>query len=428
MRKVKHKNIDEVIYSKKLLNGLNVYLLPKEELSKVYSIFLTNFGSNDITFTPRGEHQQVTSPAGVAHFLEHKLFDKGDYDVFENFSKQGASANAYTSATQTAYLFTATDRINKNLQTLLDFVQDPFFSDETVEREKGIIIQEENMYQDDPGHRMNMATLQSLFKDHPIHIEVLGTVDSINQTTKEDLYTCYETFYHPSNMTLFITGNIDVKEIMKVIEDNQAEKEFTHPEPIDRFRPAEQEEVNRPEYTFTMPVTTPRCMVGIKEYGNPITKQDLLVRSFFTDMLLSHLFGRSGKFYKELYDDGLIDHSFSFFNVTEPDFGYTMIGGNTSKPDEFAQRIQESLLSLSDYKLTKEQLERMKKRKIGAIIRSMNSIEYIAQRFVWYHSHGLQFFELIRDIQSFTLEEANSFIKEWIDENRLTTTKLMPTK
>src|SRR5699024_2745872 len=204
----------------------------------------------------------VTVPEGVAHFLEHKLFEKKDRDVFTDFSAQGASANAFTSNTQTAYMFTATERIEENIETLIDFVQEPYFTEESVEKEKGIIGQEIQMYMDQPDHRIYMNMLQAMFKNHPVRQEVLGTKESVYSITKEDLYTCYQTFYHPENMTLFIAGNIDVPKTMKLIKDNQTAKSFMTIDEIKRCMPNEPKTVATRKQSIKMNVVTPKVMVG----------------------------------------------------------------------------------------------------------------------------------------------------------------------
>src|SRR5699024_2434976 len=173
----------------------------KKEIAKTYDLFSTNYGAIDQTFIPIGEESKVTVPEGVAHFLEHKLFEKEDRDVFADFGKQGASPNAYTSFTKTAYLFSATNNIEENVETLINFVQDPYFSEQSVEKEKGIIAQEIKMYDDQPDWQSFMGTIKSMFENHPVNIDIAGTVDSIYEITKDDLYTCYNTFYHPENMT-----------------------------------------------------------------------------------------------------------------------------------------------------------------------------------------------------------------------------------
>ena len=424
MKKLEYNTIDEIVYTEKLENGLTVFLLPKQEMSKVYSFFTTDYGSIDHTFTPIGKTKKVTVPEGVAHFLEHKLFEKEDRDVFEDFGKQGASANAYTSTTETAYLFTATEKINENLLTLLDFVQQPYFTEQTVEREKGIIVQELQMYLDQADRRLAMSCVQAMFKNHPVRNEVLGTEESINAITKDDLYTSYNTFYHPDNMMLFIAGNFEVETIMTLIKDNQASKTFEKPSEIQRFMPHEPTAVALKEITIEMPVSASKCNVGIKEYSTELTKEELQSRLLLQSMVLEHYFAGSGKFYKELYDEGLIDRTYFIETVAEADHGYSLIGSNTENPEAFANKVKELLLSTNDLEISPESFERMKKKRIGQLLRAMNSLEYIASEFVRYERFGLDFFELIPTIQAISLEELNVFVKNWVTEDRLSVSKM----
>lgn len=426
MEKLTYNNIDETIYKETLPNGLTVFLLPRLEMSKTYGFFSTNYGSIDHTFIPIGKTEKITVPEGVAHFLEHKLFENEDgSDAFDNFSKQGASANAYTSFTETAYLFSATKNIQENVTTLLDFVQAPFFTDESVEREKDIIGQELQMYLDEPDRRVFMGCVQAMFKNHPVRNEILGTMESIYAITREDLLTSYNTFYHPENMILFITGNFDVAEMIDLIRDNQAQKEFAKVEDIQRFTPEEPKEVGMKENKIITPVSTPKVVIGVKEYAHQIDKDELLQRNLLQNMILEHFFGGSGEFYKELYDEGLIDRTFSIQSVVEKDHGYTAIGGNTNEPDAFSDKLIEQLLSTKHTELTEETFARMKKKRIGQLLRAMNSLEYIASEYVRYQTYGIDFFTLIPSIQALTVEEANAFIKKWVSEDQISVCKMV---
>src|SRR6476620_4505251 len=198
MEKIEFNQIQEEIYHEKLENGLEVFILPKKGFNKTYATFTTKYGSIDNHFMPLEKSAFLKVPDGIAHFLEHKLFEKEDGDVFQQFSKQGASANAFTSFTRTAYLFSCTSNVEQNLNTLLHFVQEHYFSEKTVEKEKGIIGQEIQMYQDNPDWRLYFGLIDSLFVKHPIKIDIAGTIESISKITKDLLYECYETFYHPS--------------------------------------------------------------------------------------------------------------------------------------------------------------------------------------------------------------------------------------
>lgn len=424
MNKLTYDAIQETIYEKKLDNGLQVFLLPKHEVSKTYGIFMTNYGSTDRTFTPIQEKENISVPDGVAHFLEHKLFEKEDRDVFSDFLKQGASPNAYTSFTKTAYLFSATKMVEKNVETLLDFVQDPFFSDESVEKEKGIIGQEIKMYDDQPDWQSFMGTIKNMFKNHPVNIDIAGTVSSISTITKEDLYTCYNTFYHPKNMVLFVIGNFNPDTMMATIEENQGQKNFPVLDGINRDIPDEPESVAVKENVIHLPVSIPKVTVGIKESNRHLTKDEFLKHETIQSMLLDYFFSSSGPFYEELYEANLIDDSFEYSTTVEKDFSFSLISSNTEKPEAFANRVKQLLLSTNNLNLNDDTLSVMKKKRIGQLLRSMNSLEFIANQYVNYYFAGIDFFNLTSYIQELSLEDINDFLKKWIDDDRLTVCKI----
>lgn len=427
MNKHYYEQLKETLYSKHLANGLQVYLLPKQEMSKTFAIFATDYGSIDQSFTPINQNKSITVPDGIAHFLEHKLFEKEDRDVFQDFTKRGASANAFTSFTKTAYLFSATEEIESNVETLIDFVQDPYFSDQSVEKEKGIIAQEIRMYDDQPDWRSFFGTIGNMYHNHPVQIDIAGTVDSIQAITKEDLYTCYETFYHPSNMILFISGNFQVEQMMELIEANQNKKTFQPLSEIERTFPNEPATVAAQHKVLEMPVSVSKCMVGIKEdlqqVNDDFMKQDLLA-----DMLLDYFYSKSGRFYQELYEQDLIDDSFSFESNREKNFAFSILGGNTMHPDQLADAIKKQLNQWKSTSLTDASFERMKRKKTGEILSSMNSLESIAQQFIHYKTLGFDYFELLTTLEQLTLEEANAFLQKWVNQDNLTVFQVMPTK
>ncbi|MBU8790036.1 EF-P 5-aminopentanol modification-associated protein YfmH [Oceanobacillus caeni] len=419
MNKQTYNDIAETLYTEKLDNGLTVFLLPKPEMAKTYGIFTTNYGSIDQTFVPIGQSEKITVPEGIAHFLEHKLFEKEDHDVFADFGKQGASANAFTSFTKTAYLFSATNHIEKNVETLINFVQDPYFSEQSVEKEKGIIGQEIKMYDDQPDWQSFMGTIKAMFKNHPINIDIAGTVESISKITKDDLYTCYYTFYHPENMTLCITGNFNPEQMMNLIKSNQASKDFKKMDEINRYLPNEPKEVAMKEHHIKMPVSVPKCTVGIKESSEEISGEEFLKKDLLQNMIVDYYFSKGGSFYQELYQEKLIDDSFYFETTLDKNYGYTLIGSNSDEPQVFSNKVKELLLSTRDETLSEEDFNRMKKKKIGRLLRSMNSLEFMANKYTHYHISKVDLFDIIPTIQALQLEEANRFLKEWIEEERL---------
>lgn len=428
MNKKTYDTIEEEVYQSQLENGLDVYLLPKQTMSKTYAIFMTDYGSIDSHFTPIGQEEAITVPDGIAHFLEHKLFEKEDRDVFQDFLSKGASPNAFTSFTKTAYLFSTTKETKANVNTLLDFVQSPFFSEASVEKEKGIIEQEIKMYDDQPDWQSFMGAIKNMFHKHPVKIDIAGTVDSIAPITKEDLYTCYKTFYHPENMVMVVAGNFDAPEMMDTIRQNQAEKEFPDFTGIERVYPEEPAQVDKRETTIEMPVTTPKVTIGIKEAANVMSGDAFLEREVLQVMLLDYFLSPSGPYYETLYNEGLIDDSFEYTTNVEEAFSFSLLSTNTKKPEETIDALKDVLRKISEEPLTEDILESMKKRQIGQIIRAMNSLEYIAGQIAHYHFSGLDFFEVIPYIQSVTLEQVNTFLKDWIKDDAITVSMIKPTE
>src|SRR5690625_2515836 len=420
MDKLAYPEIEETAIAQKLDNGLQVYLIPKQEVTKSYALFMTNYGSVHRSFIPIGKEEEITVPDGIAHFLEHKLFEKEDRDVFTDFLKNSASPNAYTSFTKTAYLFSTTKSVSENVKILLDFVQEPYFSDASVEKEKGIIEQEIKMYDDQADWQAFMGTIRNMFANHPVHIDIAGTVDSIQKITKEDLYTCYNTFYHPENMTLCVIGALDVEEMMEMIEENQRAKSFPTFTNVEKHFPEEPVEVKTKESTIQLPVSTPKVTVGIKEAAYELSKEEFLRRDVLQDMLLDYFFSPSGQFYEQLYAEGLIDDSFEYSTNVEKSFSFSLISSNTTKPAQLKDRLMEQLLSISSASITEQDLELIKKKYIGQLLRSMNSLEFIANQYIYYHFVQLDFFELNTYVQAITLEEIKQFMDQWITKEQLT--------
>ena len=209
--------IDETVYEHELQNGLRLFVIPKPGFQKTFVTYTTQFGSLDSRFKPIGKKDFVTVPDGVAHFLEHKLFEKEEEDLFTAFAEENAQANAFTSFDRTSYLFSATDHLENNIKRLLTMVETPYFTKETVDKEKGIIAEEIKMYQEQPGYKLMFNTLRAMYEKHPIRVDIAGSVESIYDITKDDLYLCYETFYHPSNMVLFVVGDVEPQYIVDIV-------------------------------------------------------------------------------------------------------------------------------------------------------------------------------------------------------------------
>lgn len=427
MKKISFDQIKENLYYEKMSNGLDVYVLPKKGFNKTYATFTTKYGSIDNHFLPLKEEDFVKVPDGIAHFLEHKLFEKEDGDVFQQFSRQGASANAFTSFTRTAYLFSSTNEVERNLETLIDFVQEPYFTEKTVEKEKGIIGQEITMYDDNPDWRLYFGVIQNMYKNHPVKIDIAGTIDSITPITKDMLYQCYNTFYHPSNMLLFVVGPVDPDQIMDQVRSNQEKKPYEKMPEIKRRFDAEPDTVAETKQVLKMNVQSPKCLVGLKapeptQQGKEMLKQELSMNVF-----LDLLFGKSSSYYFDLYNDGLIDETFHYDYTQENGFGFVTVGGDTEKPDELADKLKELLLKAKAESLfTEEGLERTKKKKIGAFLRAVNSPEFIANQFTRYAFNEMDLFDVVPTLESLTYDDIQKVAESIISEDRFTVCQVVP--
>jgi predicted Zn-dependent peptidase len=429
MEKINFDQLQEALYHEKMSNGLNVYILPKNGFNKTYATFTTKYGSVDNTFIPLGKDEYVKVPDGIAHFLEHKLFEKEDGDVFQQFSRQGASANAFTSFTRTAYLFSSTSDVEKNLETLIDFVQEPYFSEKTVEKEKGIIGQEITMYDDNPDWRLYFGLIQNLYQNHPVKIDIAGTIESISHITKDWLYECYNTFYHPSNMLLFIVGPVDPEKIMNQVRENQAKKDYKDQREIKRKFESEPTQAAEKKQVLEMNVQTSKALVGIKALHVDQMGAEMLKNELTMNVLLDLLFGKSSENYNQLYSEGLIDETFSFDYTQEQGFGFAMVGGDTREPDQLAKRLEKMLLDAKkNSSITEEQLARAKKKKIGAFLRAVNSPEYIANQFTRYAFNDMNLFDVVPTLEKITLQDVQSLAAEVISEERFSVCQVIPKK
>jgi len=419
--------LGEELYYEKMTNGLDVYILPKKGFNKTFATFTTKYGSIDNYFVPLGQKDFKHVPDGIAHFLEHKMFEKEDGDVFGQFSKQGASANAFTSFTRTAYLFSSTTNVKENLETLINFVQEPYFTEKTVEKEKGIIGQEIQMYNDNPDWRLYFGAIENMYHNHPVKIDIAGTIDSIAKITKDLLYECYHTFYHPSNMLLFVVGPVNPQEMMNFIKDNQAKKPFTDQPEIERKFAEEPTTVAKKEQVLHMNVQTPKIMVGIKgiytnQKGDSMLKNELSIQ-----LLMDLLFNQSSENYRAMYDAGLIDDSFSYDYTQEESFGFALVGGDTREPEQLQDKLTSILKQAkSGENLSEEALERVKKNRIGSFLRSLNSPEYIANQFIRYAFNEMDLFKVVPMIEEITFSDVKKVAKDLIADERLTVCKVLP--
>lgn len=418
MEVIPYRHVNETLYFEELPNGLKVYILPKKGFQKTYATFSTKYGSIDNHFRVEGGNE-MRVPDGIAHFLEHKMFEEPTGDIFAAFASQGASANAFTSFDRTTYLFTATSSIMENLQTLLDFVQNPYFTDENVEKEKGIIGQEIKMYQDNPDWRSYFGLIEAMYAAHPVHIDIAGTVESIGKITKETLYDCYRTFYHPSNMSLFVVGGVNPEEIIRLVRENQAAKQFANQGRIERIFDPEPVHVKETRKISTLPVSLPKCLFGCKEREHGLTGKALLQRELATKLMMDIMLGASSSLYQSLYDDHLIFDSFGHeYNISEQ-YAFSVIGGDTKDPDQMIGRIKQAIEEAKAQGIAEEDFERTRRRRIGSFLRQLNSPEAIANEFTKYQFKGIDLFDILPIYEQLTLEEVNERLRQHFDWNQM---------
>ncbi|MEE6673789.1 EF-P 5-aminopentanol modification-associated protein YfmH [Pediococcus acidilactici] len=418
---------DERLFSAKLSNGLQLNILPKADFQKTYAVFTTNFGSMDRSF--RVADQTLTIPAGTAHFLEHKLFEKADYDAFQIFTRHGADSNAFTSYTKTSYLFSATSRLKENLTTLLDFVQDPYFSTASVAKEQGIIGQEIQMYNDDVDWQLYMGIMRNLFSGQSLSEDIAGTIDSIAQITPELLYQVHQVFYHPQNMHLFITGNLDPQAVAEWVEENQRQKEFpTFVRPVDLGKNGG---ANVPVIEQSLAVrlaNRPKIMVGIK--NNRYLPEAGLARLRYLvtlDLGLYLLLSSSSKNYLKLYDEGLLDDTFGYDLNNERDELFLTMGGDSDHPQRLAAALKEILRQgLTETTELATDFALAKKEMYGRCIARMNSLEAIANSFEGALYGNATIFDEAQMFKEITLTEVVEALRQFVDEQVISSFEIKP--
>lgn len=416
-----NKAIDEKYYYTKHKSGLPVYVIPKNH-GTGYAVFGTRFGSIDNHFISNGE--DIVLPDGIAHFLEHKLFENEDgIDTFKKYAEYGASANAYTSSDKTVYLFSATENMKESLGILLDFVTHPYFTDETVAKEQGIIGQEIRMYDDNPGWRLYFNTLNALYHNHPAKIDTAGTVETIAEITPETLYKAYNTFYNLNNMALCVCGKMPPEEVLEVCDKYLTEAPVISPE---RIFPDEPEKVFQKEITQKLSVSMPVFCVGIKDTQQPCSGEALAKKQAEYQIILELLFGKSSDFYTRLYETGLINSAFAAGYEGHTNFGFCEITGYSNEPDKVYAEILAEIEKFKKTGFGKEDFERIKRVYYAVNLRYFNSTEDIANEFLTHVFSDFDMLDYPEVIASVTLEDVTKrFNADFIGE-RIVLSKVLP--
>lgn len=411
MNKIELNHLNETIFHETLDNGLNIYVLPKCDVNNIYATFTTDYGSNEIEFVPTGKKKMIKVPLGIAHFLEHKMFEQKDGDdPFKFFGERGSDANANTNNFKTTYLFSGPDFFEDNMNYLLDYVQSPYFTDENVEKEKGIIEQEINMYQDDPYTRLYEAVLYNSLIKNPMKGPIIGNIKSVRSITKEDLYACYNTFYHPSNMFVVVTGNVDPKHVIEIIKENQNKKEFAKAEKIEVKSYKEPDKVACEKQVINMNVTIPKVSINYKiNFSNIKDIEPSKIRLYLT-LFFNSKFGYTSLINEQLREEKIIFDSIEIMPIDVESHIIFSIVGETTKIEEFIKVIREEL---KDLEITDEELERKKKAGISSLVYMSDNIFSLNNRIM---NDLNRYKKIITDgygeIKSLNIKEFNRVIKQ----------------
>ncbi|MEJ7454277.1 EF-P 5-aminopentanol modification-associated protein YfmH [Staphylococcus warneri] len=416
--------IDETVYEHELQNGLRLFVIPKPGFQKTFVTYTTQFGSLDSRFKPLGKDEFVTVPDGVAHFLEHKLFEKEEEDLFTAFAEENAQANAFTSFDRTSYLFSATDHLENNIKRLLTMVETPYFTKETVDKEKGIIAEEIKMYQEQPGYKLMFNTLRAMYEKHPIRVDIAGSVESIYDITKDDLYLCYETFYHPSNMVLFVVGDVEPQYIVDIVEEHENLRDKTNQPKIERVLIDEPKSVNQHVVSEEMKLQSPKLMLGFKNQPLDESPEKYVQRDLEMTFFYELIFGEETEFYQELLNDDLIDETFGYQFVLEPTYSFSIITSATNHPDQLKQLLIKQLKDNKGNLTDVEAFDLLKKQFIGEFISSLNSPEYIANQYAKLYFEGVSVFDMLNIVENITLESVNETSQLCLDLDEMVDSRL----
>ena len=416
MQIIENSKVKEKLYIEKLENGLTIMIIPKKGIQKKYIIWGTHYGSNDNKFIVPGEVEPTTVPNGVAHFLEHKMFEqengKNSLDVL---TALGVNANAYTTNDHTAYLYECTDNFYKALDEFMDYVQHPYFTDKNVEKEKGIIGQEIMMYDDYPEWKVYTNALECMYHNHPVKLDVAGSIESISHIDKEILYKCYNTFYNPSNMAMVVSGDFEPEKLLEEIKKRLIEKKVNGE--IKRIFEDEPETIVKEQNIQNMEVSKPIYTIGIKDIvpdAKTIVKKHIAI-----EILLNIIIGDSSNLYKKLYDMGNSYSSPSTEYEFEKHYAHVLISGQSNNPEELYKMFKDEVQNLKKTGINEQDFERTQKMIYGEYVKEHNDVTDIARMFLSDYFKGINSFEYLEEINTLAVEYLNQVLKDVFNEDKM---------
>jgi predicted Zn-dependent peptidase len=412
MKKLQIKGVNEDLYYEKLSNGLEIYVVPKDTLNDVYAAFTTKYGGVNNEFIPIDKKTLVSVPNGIAHFLEHKMFEQKDgKDPFTFFSESGTYCNASTNYYSTSYIFSGNKMINENIEFLLNFVQSPYFTDKNVEKEKGIIEQEIKMYEDSPDRIIYENLIYNMFINNPAKYSIAGTVEDIKTIKKEDLYTCYNTFYNPNNMFIIITGNVNPEEVIKVIIDNQSKKKFKYANNIKLKEYNEPDKVEKKYDEKSMNIDIPYLSLGIKIPLKKFKDMDVRKRNLYFAIIFYYLFGETSLFNEKITSEKLIDSELDIEMLDTDTHKIVILICKTRKLDELVKSIKDNLKNIA---IDEEFIERRKKVFISSLVYSFEGSaeinRIILDSIITYKEYNVNTFDVMNSLNKKELDMVISSI------------------
>ncbi len=424
MQIIENNKIQEKVFIEKMKNGLTVMVFPRKNIQKKYIIWGTRFGSIDNNFIAPGDNEPTKVPDGIAHYLEHKLFEqengKNSLDVL---SSLGVDANAYTSNSMTAYLYECSDNFYEALDEFMNYVQNPYFTDENVEKERGIIGQEIMMYNDYPDWRLYMNAIKCMYSKNPIRIDVAGTKETIAEINKEKLYKIYNTFYRLDNMVLIVCGDFKVEEILQEIE-----KRITltrNNTEIKRIYEEEPEKISQKSVEEKMEISLPCFMLG---YKDKVEKEKFAKKDLAMDIIFYLILGRSSKLYQDLYNEGLIYSELGYDYEFSKTYSHFLIQGQSTQPEKVIERIKEEIEKFKQTGFEEEEFLRIKKKLYGEYVKEYNDISVIANNLLGDYMKDLTPFIYFEEFDTLTKSEVEEILKEVLVEEKSVTSIIKPLK
>ena len=416
MQSIFNSKVKETLYIEKLKNGLTVMIIPKRGVQKKYIIWGTHYGSIDNKFIVPGEKEVTEVPNGVAHFLEHKMFEQENgINSLDKLTSIGVNANAYTTNDHTAYLYECTDHFYEALDEFMDYVQNPYFTDENVEKEKGIIGQEIQMYDDYPEWKVYYNCLEAMYHTNPVKLDVAGTIETISHIDKEILYKCYNTFYNPSNMCLVVSGDFNPEKIIEEIKKRLINKKQNGE--IKRIIEEEEESIVKEKIEQEFKISKPLFTIGIK---CKLAEQTQKVRTHIAiQIVLNILFGESSELYRELYQEGNMFSPPSISYEFTDSYAHILISENANNPDEVYNKLKKKINEYKQNGIKEDDFERTKKMLYGDYIREFNDVSDIARLFLSDYMKGINSFDYFEEIDGIDEDYVSQILKQYFVEDKM---------